>query len=101
MAMGRAVVSTTVGAEGLAVTDGQHLLLADGPANFARAVVDLLRDRDRRRELEHAAHRLMVECYDWSAVAGELEEALVRFARVQPREAALSGPLVQTAAASE
>src|SRR5207237_3262310 len=39
MAMGRAVVSTTVGAEGLAVTDGQHLLLADGPANFARAVV--------------------------------------------------------------
>ena len=49
MAMGKAVVSTTVGAEGLPVTHGEHVLLADEPHAFARAVVRLMRDVDRRR----------------------------------------------------
>ena len=49
MAMGKAVVSTTVGAEGLPVADGEHLLLADEPRAFARAVVRLLRDRGSAR----------------------------------------------------
>ena len=81
MAMGKAVVSTTVGAEGLPVTHGEHLLLADEPRAFARGVVRLLRDVERRRQLEQAARALVVERYDWSAVAGELEQALVRVAR--------------------
>jgi sugar transferase (PEP-CTERM/EpsH1 system associated) len=83
MAMGKAVVSTTVGAEGLPVTSGEHVLLADEPYAFSRAVVQLLRDVERRRQLESAARALVVEKYDWSAVAGELEEALVRFARLR------------------
>jgi sugar transferase (PEP-CTERM/EpsH1 system associated) len=83
MAMGKAVVSTTVGAEGLPVVDGMHVMLADDPPSFARAVVDLIRDVDRRRRLERAARALVVERYDWSAVAGQLEQALVRFARQQ------------------
>ena len=77
MAMGKAVVSTTVGAEGLPVTDGEHVRLADDPATFADAVVRLLRDVDARRSLEAAARTLVVARYDWSAVAGELEEAHV------------------------
>jgi polysaccharide biosynthesis protein PslH len=80
MAMGKAVVSTTIGAEGLPVTNGEHVLLADEPNTFARAVVHLLRDIDRRRQLEAAARTLVVEKYDWSAVAGALEDALVRMA---------------------
>ena len=80
MAMGKAVVSTTVGAEGLPVNNGEHLLIADEPHLFARAAVRLFRDVDRRRALEAAARKLVVERYDWSAVAGELEEALVRYA---------------------
>jgi len=80
MAMGKAVVSTTIGAEGLPVTNGQHLTLADDPHAFARAVVSLMRDADRRRQLEAAARALVVEKYDWSAVAGELDTALRRFA---------------------
>jgi len=80
MAMGKAVVSTTVGAEGLPVTNGEHIVLADEPRAFARAVVGLIRDRDRRAALEAAARMLVVERYDWSAVAGQLEDALVRFA---------------------
>ena len=77
MAMGKAVVSTTVGAEGLPIGNGEHLLLADDPPGFARGVVSLLRDVGRRRQLESAARALVVEKYDWSAVAGGLEEALI------------------------
>jgi sugar transferase (PEP-CTERM/EpsH1 system associated) len=80
MAMAKAVVSTTVGAEGLPVTGGEHLLLADEPRGFARAVVRLLRDVEKRRSVEQAARQLVVAKYDWSVVAGDLEEALVRFA---------------------
>jgi sugar transferase (PEP-CTERM/EpsH1 system associated) len=83
MAMGKAVVSTTVGAEGLPVNHGEHVLLADEPAAFAQAVVDLLRDVPRRRQLEAAARALVVEKYDWSAVAGELEAALIEFANAK------------------
>jgi sugar transferase (PEP-CTERM/EpsH1 system associated) len=81
MSMGKAVVSTTVGAEGLPVTSGEHVMLADEPRTFARAVVRLIRDVERRHQLEAAARALVLERYDWSAVAGELEDALTRFAR--------------------
>jgi polysaccharide biosynthesis protein PslH len=82
MSMAKAVVSTTVGAEGLPVTSGENAILADEPPQFARAVVDLLRDAGRRHRIEEAARTLVLERYDWSAVAGELEDALTRFARV-------------------
>jgi glycosyltransferase involved in cell wall biosynthesis len=86
MSMGKAVVSTSVGAEGLPVNDGEHLVLADEPAAFAASVVQLMRDVDRRRMLERAARKLVLDRYDWSAVAGELEHALLGFARAASRE---------------
>ena len=89
MAMGRAVVSTSVGAEGLPVTDGEHLLIADGPRELAKAVIGLIRDANRRRELGDAARALVVERYDWAAVAGDLERALVRFANATAQDAAV------------
>ena len=49
MAAGRAVVSTSIGAEGLPTENGRHLLLADDPTAFARSVVTLLRDAETRR----------------------------------------------------
>ncbi len=86
MAMAKAVVSTTIGAEGLPVVDGRHLDLADDPARFAQAVVRLMRDESARRALEAAARALVVEKYDWSAVALDFEAALLRTAdRRQPR----------------
>jgi sugar transferase (PEP-CTERM/EpsH1 system associated) len=80
MGMSKAVVSTTVGAEGLPVTDGEDIVIADGPDRFAAAVVSLLQDPARRVHLEGAARRLVVERYDWQAVAGQLEDALVKAA---------------------
>jgi len=81
MAMGRAVVSTTIGAEGLPVTNARDAVVADDPRTFADAIVTLLRDPAQRRELEAAARALVVEHYDWSAVAGDLEAALFEIAR--------------------
>jgi sugar transferase (PEP-CTERM/EpsH1 system associated) len=78
MAMGKAVVSTTVGAEGLPVTPGADIILADEPVRFAQAVVHLIRDPEARGKIESAARRLVVERYDWSAVAHDFEDALAR-----------------------
>ena len=80
MSMGKAVVSTTIGAEGLPVSDGEHVMLADEPESFADSVVQLLRDTGRRARMASAARTLVVEHYDWSAVADALEAALLNIA---------------------
>jgi glycosyltransferase involved in cell wall biosynthesis len=59
------VVSTTVGAEGIDVQDGDHLLLRDDPAAFARAIVDLHRDAPRRQRQIVSAARLYGDRYTW------------------------------------
>jgi sugar transferase (PEP-CTERM/EpsH1 system associated) len=82
MSMAKAVVSTTVGAEGLPVTSGRNIVIADQPADFASAVVGLIRDADARRRLEQEARRLVVDHYDWSAVATDFEEAHARLCRL-------------------
>lgn len=71
MASGRAVVSTTVGAEGFDLRPGEHLLLADDPATFADSVLGLLANDQRRRELGKAAG-LFARQYDWRLVAPRL-----------------------------
>jgi glycosyltransferase involved in cell wall biosynthesis len=81
MAMAKAVVSTTVGAEGLPVTTGQNIMIADEPARFAQAVVHMIRDDGARRRIESAARELVVQKYDWGAVAQDFEDALVAVRR--------------------
>jgi hypothetical protein len=77
MGAGKAVVSTTVGAEGLDVHDGRDILLADTPESFASAVVRVLRDDALRRRLEDAALALAAR-YDWSSIAEQFEAILAR-----------------------
>ena len=81
MGMAKAVVSTTIGAEGLPVTNGADIVIADEPEAFASAVVRLIRDDGARARIEDAARRLVVERYDWSAVAQDFEDALERIAK--------------------
>jgi sugar transferase (PEP-CTERM/EpsH1 system associated) len=90
MSMAKAVVSTTVGAEGLPVTNGRDIDIADEPSRFAHAVVHMIRDPEARRAIEQAARRLVVERYDWSAVANDFEEALLRAAGIAARERAIA-----------
>lgn len=86
MAMGKAVVSTTIGAEGLPVMNGEHLLIADEPRLFADAIVRLMRDRNERERLGSSARALVLERYDWSIVVGALEDPLKRIAVDQARD---------------
>jgi sugar transferase (PEP-CTERM/EpsH1 system associated) len=75
MAMERAVVSTRVGAEGIAVAEGKHLLLADTPHDFAQAVVGLLQDEARRSALGSEGAKVVRARYDWSAIIPQVEAA--------------------------
>jgi sugar transferase (PEP-CTERM/EpsH1 system associated) len=69
MAMSKAIVSTSVGAEGLPVRSGENLLLADSPNDFAQCVISLLRDPARRKQLGTASRALVQEKYSWQKVA--------------------------------
>jgi glycosyltransferase involved in cell wall biosynthesis len=73
MAMGRPVISTSLGIEGLDVTDGEHFLRADDAAAFSRGILALLDDADARARIAWAARRLMEERFSWTTVAAQFE----------------------------
>lgn len=81
MAMEKAIVSTSVGAEGLEVTDGKELRIADTPETFAAAVVDLLMNPQLARKVGQQAAQLVRERFGWNRVAkrfAEICEATIR-----------------------
>lgn len=75
MAAGKAVVSTSIGAEGLDVRDGHDVVIADAPETFADAVIRLLGDPGARRRIEDAA-MATASRYDWSRVGDDFETVL-------------------------
>jgi sugar transferase (PEP-CTERM/EpsH1 system associated) len=72
MALGRPVVSTSIGCEGLDVIDYEHLLIADSPEQFAEKTVRLLTDKPLHQRLATNARQLVVTRYDWDAIARQL-----------------------------
>jgi glycosyltransferase involved in cell wall biosynthesis len=66
--LGRPVVSTSVGCEGLEVTNGEHLLVADEPRGFANACIDLLKNGQLRERLVHNARGLVERHYTWDSI---------------------------------
>ncbi len=75
-AMGKAIVSTRIGAEGLDFVDGEEILLADEPRAFARAVADLLFDAARRHALGLAARRRVEQQYSTRVLRAAVRQAL-------------------------
>jgi len=67
-AMGKAVVSTSIGCEGLEAVDGTNILIRDEPKAFADAVVRVLQDSELRSRLEMNARGTAQEFYDWTVV---------------------------------
>jgi glycosyltransferase involved in cell wall biosynthesis len=72
MALGRPVVSTTIGCEGLDVVDGEHLLMADTPEQFAVKTLRLLRDRQLYERISVKGRELVEAKYGWDKIAGRL-----------------------------
>ncbi len=75
MAIGIPVISTTIGCEGLAVRNGEHLLVADNPEAFARACATVLRDKELALHLARNARQLILEQYDAKVALRALDSA--------------------------
>jgi glycosyltransferase involved in cell wall biosynthesis len=73
MAMGKAIVSTTLGAEGIQAVPGRDILVEDQPANFGDAVNRLLAEPDLAARIGRSARQLAVERYGWREGARALE----------------------------
>ena len=75
MAMGKPVVSTSLGCEGFeGLVPGRELCIADAPTEFAQRVIELLDDASRRERLGRAARRFVEERYDWRLIVPKLEQ---------------------------
>jgi glycosyltransferase involved in cell wall biosynthesis len=75
MAMGKALVSTSIGAEGLDFADGRDLYIADDAKSFGTAILQLLRDPSLRQRCEVNAAALAAR-YDWSQIARQFAQVL-------------------------
>lgn len=75
MAMGKPIVSTTIGCEGLRAKHGEHLMVADTARDFAGEVSRLLEDRKLRQQLGDAGRALVEAQYSWQDIGARLEEA--------------------------
>ena len=81
LAMGKAIVSTSVGAEGLDLKDGEEIFIADEPTVFADAVTRLLTDASLRRRLgEHGRARVERD-YDWRSIGEKLHSLYTKISQ--------------------
>jgi glycosyltransferase involved in cell wall biosynthesis len=71
-AMGKAIVSTSIGCEGLDARDGENILVRDDPESFAGAVRAVLADADLRRRLGENARATAERVYDWEVIGAEM-----------------------------
>ena len=78
MAMRKAVVSTSLGCEGLSVVPGKHLIVADQPEEFAQAVIELLNIPEKRQTLGTAGRALVETEYSWEQCGDQLLHILER-----------------------
>ena len=85
MAMGKATVSTTIGAEGLDVQHGRDILLEDSPAGFASAIVTFLQNEEVRRRYEAAA-AATARKYDWSVITEQFVQVLQKTIQAAQRQ---------------
>lgn len=77
MAMGRVVVSTTIGCEGLDVISGEDILIADDANEMAEAVADLMYDREKARKIGLRAVETVKQKYDFGVIVERLENLLL------------------------
>lgn len=74
MALGRSIVTTSIGCEGIDVANGQNILIEDTPEGFSDAVCALLMDTEKNNTIRSNAYRFIKEKYDWREVCKPLSE---------------------------
>jgi glycosyltransferase involved in cell wall biosynthesis len=75
LACGLPVVSTRIGAEGLELHNGRHLVVVESVGDMAAALIDSIRNPQRAREVTELGRQTVLERYDWDILAGRLERA--------------------------
>ena len=79
-AMGKPVVSTSIGCEGLAAVDGENILIRDEPRAFADAMLRVLGDRELRRRLGDAGRATAERLYSWDAIGRSMRQTYLALA---------------------
>ncbi|MBN2327502.1 MAG: glycosyltransferase [Candidatus Omnitrophica bacterium] len=93
MASGRAIVSTSIGCEGLDVQHDGSLLIANEPQAFAQAIVALAQDSAKRSRIRKKARCLVEEVYDWDRIIPrQVEQYRLRFGQAREGESASAPP---------
>lgn len=83
MALGTLVVSTSKGAEGLRVTHGRDILIADDPREFVESIVRLLNDSGLRESLANNGRQLVEQRYNWQPIGAKMNTLIESVARRQ------------------
>lgn len=76
MSFGTPIVSTTLGCEGIAATDNEHLMIRDTPDQFAAAIIELLRDSLLFDRLRTQARQFVATQYDWEVIGDNMSQAI-------------------------
>lgn len=82
-AMGKAVVSTSIGCEGLSAVDGENILIRDDPKDFAQAVLAVLEDESLRRRLGERGRLTAEELYSWDAIGRQMIDTYLTVADIE------------------
>lgn len=83
MSMKKPIVTTSIGCEGIEVTSGKDVLIADKPEEFARTVVDVLRDKIQHHQIGENGHALARSKYDWCIIGENMEKILQSYLHLQ------------------
>jgi glycosyltransferase involved in cell wall biosynthesis len=75
MAMGKAIVSTAIGCEGIEVTNGENILLADTPEEFLEKIQILLENENIRIALGQNARNMVKKKYHWDIISQTLDKS--------------------------
>lgn len=82
MSLGCAVISTSIGAEGIGAKPGEEILIADTPLDFSRAILDVLKNPASRKVIGQKASALVREKYDWKDILN-LQEKVYQEVKVR------------------
>jgi glycosyltransferase involved in cell wall biosynthesis len=86
MALGRPVVSTRLGAEGIPASDGENIILADRPEEFVKGITDLMDNSMLYQKIQVNARKLMEENYAWEKGVARLEAVLEDMMSIPPKD---------------